>query len=286
MSWLRRRAGLLRRAASAAGVLLLGAALTSCASVPSHEQRAEQAATAALARGWQQQWIDTPQFRLTAWTSPQKAPLLWVYIEGDGLAWLSADQPSIDPTPLQATALQMALAQPAGAAAYLARPCQFSSGSACDSTSVWTAARFSPDVIDAMGQALDQLKQRQHAQQLVLVGYSGGAAVAALLAERRTDVVGLVSAAGNLDPESWVRLHGLSPLQGSLDPMEQAWKLRELPQLHFAGGRDRTIEPALIQGFAASMSRARVVVVDGFDHGCCWGQDWPRLWPGSTWPSP
>jgi hypothetical protein len=45
------------------------------------------------------------------------------YQSGDGLAWLSSDVPSSDPTPLDPLALRLALAKPARNAAYLARPC-------------------------------------------------------------------------------------------------------------------------------------------------------------------
>jgi len=39
-------------------------------------------------------------------------------------AWLAVPRPSQDPTPVDPLALRLALVQPTGNAAYLARPCQ------------------------------------------------------------------------------------------------------------------------------------------------------------------
>ncbi|GAB2181920.1 hypothetical protein DLREEDagrD3_21430 [Denitratisoma sp. agr-D3] len=48
------------------------------------------------------------------------------------------------------------------------------------------------------------------ARRLTLVGYSGGAA--ALLAARCSDVVRLVTIAGNLDHRAWTRYHHITTL--------------------------------------------------------------------------
>jgi dienelactone hydrolase len=263
------------------GVAALGAALllVGCALVPSAAERRASADAFAAARGWRELTLRAGAFELAAW-EPAPAPradLLWVYIEGDGLAWLAPDQASTDPTPVHPLALQLALAQPEGAVAYLARPGQFVGAADCDMR-YWTSARFAPEVVDALSDALDQLERRSGARRLVLVGYSGGGALAALLAERRADVRALVSVAGNLDPGAWVALHGLTPLDASLDPLQAPGRLRELPQWHFVGAQDANVTPALVRGFAARMARARVEVVPGFDHACCWAAQWSRLW--------
>ena len=95
-----------------------------------------------------------------------------------------------DPTPVNPLALQLALRDPSGAAVYLARPCQFVAAPdkrEC-ARAYWTEQRFSPAVIAASLEAISQLKQRYGAQRLVLVGYSGGGAVASLVAAQRGDV--------------------------------------------------------------------------------------------------
>jgi predicted esterase len=258
---------------------LLG--LSACAGVPEHASRQAQADQLAASGRLSALAIPTSTLALAAWAGPPgESPggLLTVYIEGDGLAWLTAQTPSADPTPLNPLALRLAIAQPDGARAYLARPCQY--GGLADrrcASGFWTQQRFAPAVIEASDQALDQLKQRAGARTLMLVGYSGGGAVAALLAERRADVVALVTVAGNLDPTGWTRLHRVSPLSGSLDPSTDKERLRDLPQWHFAGAADSNMPASLARGFVAGMSDARVVVVEGADHGCCWAQRWAEL---------
>lgn len=258
------------------------ALLAACAGVPPHASREQTASGLTAAAQWQALELRTGSFTLAAWAGPAQAAagdgLLTVYIEGDGLAWLSSSTASDDPTPLDPVGLRLAVAQPRGAVAYLARPCQYSGRQdpRCNQAD-WTVQRFSPAVIDASNQAVDQLKARAGARRLVLVGYSGGGAVAALLAERRSDVTALVTVAGNLDPAGWTRIHRVTPLAGSLDPMAQRSRLAALAQWHFVGGRDSNMPAELAQGFAAGLPRAKVVVVDGFQHQCCWARDWAGL---------
>lgn len=89
------------------------------------------------------------------------------------MAWISSDMPSTDPTPTDPLALKLALAHPEGQAVYLARPCQFTGTDRC-ARKYWTDTRFSVEVVRAMNLAIDQLKARFSAQEIELVGYSGG----------------------------------------------------------------------------------------------------------------
>lgn len=257
--------------------------LSACANLPTPEQRREQALDLALQRHWQALSLDTTVFRLQALApaNPRREARLTVYLEGDGFAWLNARQPSADPTPLNPLALRLALAQPAGNAAYLARPCQFFAAQLACSRRYWTDARFAEDVVASMDQAVDQLKARFGARELVLVGYSGGAAVALLLAARRDDVRQVISVAGNLDHAAWTAHHHVQPLAASLNPTDARAALSHIAQVHLAGERDRIIPPELTRQYDAGYppgTPSRVVVLPGFDHQCCWADDWPRLW--------
>lgn len=257
--------------------------LTACAGV-SPEQRHETSEKIAMDAGWQRTALDAGAFSLVAFVPPamQQVQTITVYIEGDGMAWISRSQPSFDPTPREPVGLRLALRDTSRHAVYLARPCQYVIGDdrrGCENK-YWTGHRFAPEVIEASNQAVEQLKQRYHALRVMLVGYSGGGAVAALVAARRTDVVRLVTVAGNLDIATWTAQKHISLLRGSLNPAD-AWRtLASIPQLHFVGGRDKVMEPA----FAASYSshfpaeqRPQVRIVPAFDHHCCWAQDWPEL---------
>lgn len=225
---------------------------------------------------------------LSGWLRAGDNGPLVVYIEGDGYAWATRTAPSRDPTPRDPVALRLAVRDGSARVLYLARPCQYVGGvnaPGCQ-TSYWTTQRFAPDLIDAMDQALDAAKSDSGASRLVLVGYSGGAATALLLAARRMDVAGLITVAGVLDHQAWTDLHGVTPLSGSLNPIDVVDAVIHLPQLHIAGSDDRVVPPALVSSFAAR-SGSVVVIVPGMTHQGDWSSVWPELraqlpaWPGS-----
>jgi dienelactone hydrolase len=247
--------------------------------------RRQQAATLAAQAGWEALQLPAGEFVLAAFVprQPHPAATLTVYIEGDGLAWLSRSQVSPDPTPLQPVGLQLALRQPGGAAAYLARPCQYVQGGDRRNCAEkwWTGSRFAADVVTASSLAIDQLKQRFSAQRLVLVGYSGGGAIAALVAAQRHDVALLVTVAGNLDTQTWTKLNKITPLSGSLDPADAWATLSGVAQLHFVGANDNDVQPAVARAYQARFPpdrRPALHIVPGFDHHCCWVQQWPTLY--------
>lgn len=264
--------------------LLCGAlGLSACAQPPTQAERQARADDLAARQAWALQRINSRPLALVAYTpqSPSASDTLVVYIEGDGLAWYSATQASSNPTPSDAVALRMALTHPGPeAVAYLARPCQFVRDTPCDAR-YWTDARFSEEVIASTSDALDQLLRRSSARRLVLVGYSGGGAVAALVAARRTDVAALVTVAGNLDVPGWVRHHRLTPLRHSLDPALVISALARVPQAHFVGAKDSTVPASLTLALARRFEGSvplGVQVLPDFDHGCCWAEEWPQLW--------
>lgn len=254
-----------------------------CANIPLPAERRSLANTLASDGGWLAVTLPAGMFDLVAYlpTMPSRAETLTVYIEGDGFAWISGSQPSADPTPRDPLTLRLALAHPEGNSVYLARPCQYvdAETSGC-SNRYWTEKRFAPEVIAATNQAIDLLKHKFGASQLTLVGYSGGGAVAALAAARRTDVERLVTVAGNLDQRAWTTYHRIRPLTDSLNPSDEIGALQEVRQWHFVGGKDRNITPELVRGFANRFPenlRPVVLVEPEFDHQCCWVENWPRL---------
>lgn len=257
-------------------------ALSGCSTIPTPTLRTERADSLALAAGWHGRIVTTPWFPLQTYTpaSVRASDDLAIYIEGDGLAWLSATTPSPDPTPIHPLGLQLALAQPGGNAAYVARPCQYVRSERC-TQELWTSARFAPEVVAATNAAIDQLKHDFSAKRLSLIGYSGGAAVAALVAARRDDVVRLVTVAGNLDHAAWTRYHRVTALNASLNPSDHIDALAPIRQWHFVGANDTIIAPVLLEKFADRFPLARrppVQVLAGVDHHCCWVERWPVLW--------
>jgi len=264
-------------------IALLGT-VSSCVTVPTALERYNTAENLAHYQSWQQHIIHTEQFDLISYQPIQyaKEKLLTVYIEGDGLAWLSKSTVSNDPTPINPVGLKLALNHSQGNASYLARPCQYTGGIKARNCNkhYWTDSRFSEEVIDATNNALNTLKAKFNAQQLQLVGYSGGGAVAVLIAARRNDVVKLITIAGNLDHHEWTNHHNISPLSNSLNPVDYHKRLARIEQVHFVGANDKITPPLLVKQFVAQVdvhNKARVIVIPKFDHYCCWVRDWTSL---------
>ncbi|PHS70451.1 MAG: alpha/beta hydrolase [Cycloclasticus sp.] len=254
-----------------------------CVNVPTQQQRINIADALAEQNGWNKSSVKGDYFNLTSYTGlATKSDLLTVYIEGDGFAWLTRSRPSMDPTPLNPVGLKLALAQQRGQAAYLARPCQFvlESRSKNCSNQYWTNKRFSNEVINDFNIALTLLKKQFSAITLRLVGYSGGATVALLVAARRGDIESVVTVAGNLDHGAWAEFHNLTPLYGSLNPIDYSVQLENIKQVHFVGDQDTVSPLILAKQFAQQFSSnvdIEVVVVKNQDHGCCWEKIWPGL---------
>lgn len=202
-----------------------------------------------------------------------------VYIEGDGFAYITAAQTSNDPTPHMATGLALALADNAANVVYLARPCQYTLAQSpgCN-VAFWTSARFSEPIIAAMNDALNQIKQAHGTQKIALIGYSGGGAVAVLLAARRTDIQSLRTVAGNLNHQVVNQLHHVSPMPQSLNAIDVVSQIRHIPQVHFVGMQDTVIPRFIAQQFAKKVGTcAQVNIVENANHSDGWQENWPQL---------
>jgi|TARA_R100000935_G_scaffold21296_1_gene39706 dienelactone hydrolase len=253
--------------------------ITGCTHLPSTQERLASATKLAEDAGWTSETISTSYFDLQAFIPAQrlKNNRLTVFIEGDGLAWISRSQPSSDPTPLNPVSLKLALAYESDdAVAYLGRPCQFTSHDQKRCTQkYWTSHRFSKEVIIATGEAITALKIMIGASELQLVGYSGGGAIAALVASRRDDVTRLVTFAGNLNTTAWTELHHISPLSGSLNPADAVSGLQGIQQIHFVGEHDRVTPAEIVESFNRLLpltADSQIIIIPEADHRCCWLQ--------------
>lgn len=215
--------------------------------------------------------------------SPQQ---LTIFIEGDGRAWQTRTTPSPNPTPSHALGLSLALAHPQQPTAYLARPCQYlplDNQPLC-TPQTWTQQRFSDSAVRNLNDAIDSLKAIFKADNLHLVGYSGGGVLAALLAAQRHDVARLTTLAAPLDLIAWTTLHRVSAMPQALNPADLRPQLAAVDQLHLAGADDKVVPAALVRNFVAGFSehsraagKVRFRQISGVDHQCCWAQLWPAL---------
>jgi hypothetical protein len=252
--------------------------VTSCASLDPNAHADALAQSAHLTR----ELVNTGRFVLTAFSrisSPEQP--LRVYIEGDGVAWLTRTEPAVDPTPRRAIGLALAAEDPSPNVVYLARPCQFTPTAMNSRCGIpyWTSKRFSLEVIESMNDAVRQFAARTHGAPLELVGYSGGGAIAVIIAARRTDVTSIRTVCGNLDDEFVNRFHGVSSTDQSQNAIDSASRVANIPQIHFSGAQDRVIPPVVALRFieAAGGRCARALTIPGLSHDGAWTGRWPAL---------
>ena len=81
-----------------------------------------------------------------------------------------------------------------------------------------------------------------------------------LVAARRDDVASIRTIAGYLDHQALNRAKGVSPLHGSLDPMTIASQIRNVPQIHYNGSKDRTIPIWVADSFVRAVGNPSCAV--------------------------
>src|SRR5690606_13173615 len=106
---------------------------------------------------------------------------------------------------------------------------------------------------------------------------SGGGTLATLLAAH-LPAIAVVSIAANLDVAAWTRLHGYLPLDGSLDPARQP-PLQGVAQVILTGGRDTQVPASSVAEYLRRNPQAAVRAHAGFDHRCCWVEQWQQILP-------
>ncbi|HAU29530.1 MAG TPA: alpha/beta hydrolase [Rhodospirillaceae bacterium] len=248
--------------------------LVGCGSV---RDAREQAVRIGQGGGMVARRIPAGIFQLSAWEKlldPTKS--LHVYIEGDGLSWVTRTEPAMDPTPRNPVALHLAAADRWPNVLYLARPCQFTPHEedvSCDAR-WWTSHRSAEEVVAAMNAAISKVVHE--GQTVRLFGYSGGGGVAALVAARRTDVEALVTVAGNLDHQRLNAIHHVSQTPQSLNPIEVTPRLAHVPQIHFVGGSDQVVPAEIAQEWknTSKSGCVQMVVVPDASHDAGWKNAW------------
>lgn len=262
-------------------------ALSACSSVTDVLlERDEIAETAAQRGGLTKFFVETGQFELVGYRrfSSTASGEVSIYIEGDGLAYKSANVISRDPTPRDPVSLRMAASDPSPNVAYLSRPCQYQTPArlARCNHNYWATSRFAPVVISETNIAIDAIKQASGAERVRLYGYSGGGVVAALVAAKRSDVAFLATAASPLDHAVWTRSNGFAALRGSLSPVSMVTEIARVPQVHFVGANDDVVQRPVVESYVSKVRAAggqvQIVDVPGADHTCCWERRWPELY--------
>jgi pimeloyl-ACP methyl ester carboxylesterase len=139
------------------------------------------------------------------------------------------------------------------------------------SSEYWNYKRGSEEVISAINQVISIIKLREGFLSIKIIGYSGGGAIAALITARRDDVEKLVTIAGNLNYDLFTKIHKLTPMSGSIDPITIAKQINSTPQIHYVGGEDKIVPEQIAGSFSD-----KVVVVKGITH-ISWSEKWGEI---------
>lgn len=261
--------------------LLLGG----CIATTFPYMRAETAQRLAAPAWMIKRDIPAGQFNLLAYERiHERGAIAHVYIEGDGSAFTSPKEWTTNPTPENPVALHLATKDKADNVIYLARPCQYitttQSGASCDDK-YWKEERFSSEVIESYESALDEIARRYDISGFHLIGYSGGGAIASILAAERQDILSLRTVAGILDHEAQVAATASKQsMSRSLNAVDYGVDLTRMPQYHFVGGQDAIVPPAVLHSYLQAMPpshcvQSMVVQEAGYETG--WVDKWPEL---------
>lgn len=201
-----------------------------------------------------------PPYVVASWFKIEKpTDMLYVYIEGDGNAFNVKGQPTDNPTPKDTFVRQLAANDPRPNVAYLGRPCQYLQAGACQQTD-WTTGRFSEKIVTSMERSVLNLMKKAQTKKVVLIGFSGGAQIAGLIAVRHPKSIHkVITIAGVLDHHLWTQHHQLMPLEHSLNLVTQKHIFKTIPQHHFVGEKDDVVPASLVQDFVEDSQQITIV---------------------------
>ena len=202
--------------------------------------------------------IETDTYKLASWQkiTDKKSPIR-IYIEGDGYAFNHAGQPTNNPTPRGIFLREIAFNDPNPNVVYLGRSCQYVDDKHCTQKD-WTTGRYSQEIVNSATQAIKKVSGKQ---EIILVGYSGGALLSGLIINQNPEmpVKKWITLAGVLNHSKWTENLNLPPLKDSIDLKT----LPNIPQLHLIGDKDTTVSYKLTESLVDSKN---LVVIPGATH--------------------
>ena len=217
-------------------------------------------------------WITTYQH-----ITNKNAPYVF-YIEGDGHSFTKYRVPTDNPTPMQQIVMNLAVLDGRPNIVYVARPCQYTPmhlNPKCNS-SYWAGKGMSEEVVSSLNEVINTINNDRP---FSLVGYSGGGGIAVLIAARNKNVKDIITVAGNLDHVSFNKHHGTSPMLGSLNPIDYATKIHNIPQLHVSGGNDNIVPPFIADKYITISNSICVhqEIIKNAKHDVGWNKNWEYI---------
>lgn len=246
-----------------------------------HELNVKSIDKIAEKNGFKKEFISGGKFIITTYSKVTNtySPDYVIYIEGDGNVTRFGGTPSANPTPKNHMTLNLAFKDKRENVIYIARPCQYTPmrmNPAC-TTEYWTNKRWSEDSVDNINNVINLVAAK--AKNIHLVGFSGGGGIAILVAAKNKKVKDIITIAGNLDVEEFVKYHKNIPCIGSLNPIDYAEKVKNIPQMHFVGSKDSRVPFFIADSFVrkSNSSCVKYRIIEGKTHSKGWIDDWSEL---------
>ncbi|MEM6781429.1 MAG: hypothetical protein AAF569_06155 [Pseudomonadota bacterium] len=151
--------------------------------------------------------------------------------------------------------------------AYLAQPCQYSTGSG-DNCEQGFYQPGSVEVLATYNAVMDEMRARYGLTGFDLVGHGSGGNIAALLAADRDDVLSLRTVAAPLAPAEGLSATAIAP------------ELADMPQHHFIGAADDLVTPESYHFFRQAMGPSdctHYTLVQDANHERGWVEEWPTF---------
>lgn len=209
-----------------------------------------------------------------------------IYIEGDGVTHTRHRTNrfrSYNPTPVNPVALHLAAHDNAENVAYIARPCQYTGMNKEEKVcgaELWGEARYSEEAVAIINDTINEIKARYNLRDIHLLGYDGGGAIAAILAAKRDDVASLRTVAGILDHNAFTSHHDVAPFTESLNPIDFADGLYNVPQHHYIGGQDEYVTPVVLHSYLQAVGQTNCIhytYIQEAEHEAGFVEKWPDL---------
>ncbi|WP_410520911.1 alpha/beta hydrolase [Candidatus Tisiphia endosymbiont of Sialis lutaria] len=260
---------------SRVAVVSLSLALSSC--VSSIETRVEEAEKLASINRFEKKLVKAGDFVITTYQhiSDKDSPYVF-YIEGDGSIGRYAV--ASNPTPSKIMLFKLATLDTRPNVVYIARPCQYTPvelNPNCNQV-YWTDKRMAEEVIESTNIVINSINNDKPAS---LVGFSGGGGVAILVAARNKHIKDIITVAGNLDIKNFSEHHRVYALKKSLNPIDYAIKINNIPQLHISGSKDKIVPSSIMHGYikASSSNCIQQKIFPNITHTKGWDKVWQNV---------
>jgi len=234
-----------------------------------------------VSHGFKKELVKGDEFWITTYQriKDQNAPYVF-YIEGDGAAFAGRYRVSTNPTPRRQMMIELANMDTRPNIIYVARPCQYTPMNLNPKCSLpyWTDKRMSDDSVAAMNEVVNSINK--NGKKFSLVGFSGGGAIAILIAARNPLVKDIITIAGNLDHAEFTAHHKVSPMTGSFNPIDYTDAVKHIPQLHVSGKDDNIVPAHIADKFTKKSSSPCVKneIYPNVSHLNGWNKVWSQIY--------